>query len=95
MELDRNVVRGLGEEIFWRGYVQRRMTATLDNGGLALSILTYTTIHLTTNNLTLILATLMYNAFWVALYRQYDSIWINAVSHGVWAAAIFVWFPVA
>ncbi len=89
------MVVGPGEEFFWRGYVQRRLTANYGRTGTLLAVLAYTGVHLATVNLTLILAALVCGAFWATLYRLYDSVWINIVSHGVWAAAIFVWFPMA
>lgn len=87
------VVVGPGEEIFWRGYVQRRLSAELGRAGLTLSILAYTGVHLATANLTLILAALVCGVFWTLLYRLYGSIWINIVSHATWAVAIFVLCP--
>jgi membrane protease YdiL (CAAX protease family) len=87
-------VVGPGEEIFWRGYVQRRLTSELGGAGLALSILAYTGVHLATANLTLILAALVCGVFWALLYRLCGSLWINIVSHALWAVAIFVVWPV-
>lgn len=86
-------VVGPGEEIFWRGYVQRRLTAAWGNTGLVLSFLAYTGVHLATANLTLILAALVCGVFWALLYRLFGSLRINIVSHALWAAAIFVWWP--
>lgn len=86
-------VVGPGEEIFWRGYVQRRLSADLGSAGLALSILAYTGVHLATANLTLILAALVCGGFWALLYRLFGSIRINIVSHAIWAVAIFVVWP--
>ncbi len=84
---------GPGEEIFWRGYVQRCLTAELGGAGLALSILAYTSVHLATANLTLILAALVCGVFWALVYRIFGSVWINIVSHATWAVAIFVLCP--
>lgn len=86
-------VVGPGEEIFWRGYVQRRLSAEFGGAGLALSILAYTGVHLATANLTLILAAVVCGGFWALLYRLFGSIWINIVSHAAWAVAIFVLCP--
>ncbi len=86
-------VVGPGEEIFWRGYVQRRWSAELGCVGFALSILAYTGVHVATGNLTLILAAFVCGGFWALLYRYVGSLRINIVSHALWAAAIFVWWP--
>ncbi len=87
------ILVGPGEEFFWRGYVQRRLTAHYGRTGTLLAVFAYTGVHAATGNLTLILAAFVCGAFWAALYRRYNSVWINIVSHGVWAVAIFVWFP--
>jgi uncharacterized protein len=88
-------VVGPGEEIFWRGYVQRRLSLEFGWAGTVASVLAYCAVHIATGNLTLVLAALVCGAFWALLYRRYDSLWINIVSHGAWAAAIFVLFPMA
>lgn len=89
------LVVGPGEEFFWRGYVQRRLAAEFGRPGLAAAVLAYGGAHLVTGNLMLILAALTCGTFWAILYHRYGSLWINMLSHACWAAAIFVFFPVA
>lgn len=88
-------VVGPGEELFWRGYVQRRLSAEFGWVGSGLSVLTYGAVHVATGNLTLVLAALVCGGFWALLYEVADSVWINMISHAFWAAAIFVVFPLA
>ncbi|HAS81347.1 MAG TPA: hypothetical protein DCS43_01390 [Verrucomicrobia bacterium] len=88
------LIVGPGEELFWRGYVQRRLSvATGPTSGLILAVLAYTGVHLATGNFTLILAAAVCGAFWSLLYWRTGSLWINIISHALWAAAIFVWWP--
>lgn len=88
------LIVGPGEELFWRGYVQRRLRLAIGPAtGLVLAVLAYTGVHLATGNLTLVLAAFVCGAFWSLLYQCLGSIRINIVSHALWAAAIFVWWP--
>ncbi len=88
------LIVGPGEEIFWRGYVQRRLSAAMHPvPALVLSVLAYTGVHLATGNFTLILAAAVCGTFWSLLYQWFGSIWMNIISHALWAAAIFVWWP--
>lgn len=86
-------VVGPGEEIFWRGYVQRRLAGSFGDRGIVASVLAYGAAHVLTGNLMLILAALVCGAFWAFLYDRYRSLYVNMVSHGAWAATIFVLFP--
>ena len=89
------LVVGPGEEFFWRGYVQRRLSAEFGWPGLVASVLVYGGAHVVTCNLMLILAALTCGSFWAFLYWRYGSLRINMISHACWAAAIFVFFPVS
>ena len=87
------LVVGPAEEFFWRGYVQRRLTAEFGWPGLAGSILAYGGAHLITGNFMLIMAALVCGSFWAVQYRFFHSLRINMISHAIWAAAIFVFLP--
>ena len=89
------LVIGPGEEFFWRGYIQRRLSAEFGWPGMAGSVLAYGGVHVVTCNFMLIMAALVCGTFWAILYRRYGSLWINMISHAAWAAAIFVLLPVA
>jgi hypothetical protein len=87
-------VIGPGEELFWRGFLQRRLEGTLGqwSGWLSATAL-YASIHLATGNPILVLAAGVCGAFWGWLYLRYRSMFLNAVSHTVWDLVIFVLFP--
>lgn len=87
------VVIGPGEELFWRGYVQRRLTAEFGLPGLAASVLAYGAAHIVTLNVMMIMAALVCGAFWAVQYHYFRSLRINMISHAAWAATIFVFAP--
>lgn len=89
------VVIGPGEEIFWRGYVQRKLVGRYRLAGLAASVAAYALVHVGSWNLMLILAALVCGLFWALLYYWQKSIWLNVISHTLWDLAIFVFWPVA
>ncbi len=86
---------GFGEEIFWRGFVQRRFrergSATT---AFVLTTLLYTAIHVPTGNPVLILAALTCGLFWGGFYRATGSLVPVLVSHMLWDPFIFVVFPI-
>jgi len=86
---------GFGEEVFWRGFVQRRFrergSAT---AAFALTTLLYTAIHVPTGNPVLILAALTCGLFWGGFYRATGSLVPVLVSHMLWDPFIFVIMPI-
>ena len=86
---------GFGEEIFWRGFVQRRFAETWNPAaGFILALLLYTGVHLPTGNLVLILAAFTCGAFWGGLYWLTGSLLPVLISHMLWDPAIFVVWPI-
>ncbi len=86
---------GFGEEIFWRGFVQRRLSeARSARLGFGLTLLLYTGVHLPTANPVLILAAFTCGAFWGGSYWLTGSIVPVLVSHMLWDPAIFVIWPI-
>jgi len=87
-------VIGPGEELFWRGFLQRRLGDALDErSGWLLATAAYTAIHLAGGNPILVLAAGVCGLFWGWLYRRHGSMLLNAVSHTVWDIAAFLLFP--
>jgi membrane protease YdiL (CAAX protease family) len=86
---------GFGEEIFWRGFVQRRFrekgTAA---SAFVLTTLLYTAIHVPTGNPVLILAALTCGLFWGGFYWATGSLVPVLVSHMLWDPFIFVIMPI-
>lgn len=89
-------VTGPSEEIFWRGYLQRRLMGHL--GGLRGWILTtvaYAGVHIWSFNFMLIAAAAVAGGFWGALYWRLGNLAPVIVSHAVWSTVIFALFPMA
>ncbi len=86
---------GFGEELFWRGYVQKQFSKKWDaTRGFAVTTLLYTAIHIPTGNPVLILAALTCGIFWGGLYRLTGSLVAVLVSHMLWDPAILVLWPI-
>ncbi len=86
---------GPGEELFWRGFLQRRLQSHQGPlKGYLLATAVYTLIHVGSGNLMLVLAAGICGLFWGYLYFRTGSIVINVVSHTAWDIAIFLLLPV-
>ncbi len=86
---------GPAEEIFWRGFIQQRLSGRL--GGTAGYITTsflYAAVHIYSLNLMLITAALICGFFWGALFRKYNSLWPGIISHALWDVLIFIIVPI-
>ena len=86
---------GPAEELFWRGYVQRTFTQRWTaNAGFVVTTLIYTAVHLPSMNFMLIMAAFTCGFCWGLLYRLFPQHFPAIVlSHALWDAAAFVWFP--
>jgi len=86
---------GPAEEIFWRGYIQDTLSQRHSpNKGFWLTLLLYTAVHIPSLNFMLIMAAMVCGLIWGALYRFYPNHFPAIIlSHAVWDAAVFVWFP--
>ena len=86
---------GPGEEIFWRGFVQKRMAKKWNPWvGFLIAGLAYTAVHIPSMNLMLIGAAGVCGVFWGLLYKMTGSVLPGIISHAVWDVSIFVLFPV-
>lgn len=103
-------VIGPSEEIFWRGFIQKRLADHLSHwktfrvGKLVLDarfwamiigVFIYALVHLFSFNFMLIMAALVCGIVWGGLYW----LWPNRfpailLSHALWDAAVFIWFPI-
>jgi hypothetical protein len=88
------LVIGPGEEVFWRGLLQRRFEGRFGFpiGWLAASAL-YAAVHLSSGNPVLVASSLVCGLYWGGLYIRYRSVLLVAVSHTVWDILIFLVFP--
>lgn len=99
---------GPTEEIFWRGYVQEtfcrmfradspQWLRRLPSEWAAMIVTTavYTLIHLPAMNFMLLMSALVCGIVWGGLYAyRRDLLPAVIVSHALWDAAVFVWFPI-
>ncbi len=88
------LVIGPGEELFWRGFLQRHYASRIGkmNGYIAATAL-YTAVHLLSGNLMLVVAALVAGLFWGWMYMKYNSMVMNIISHTVWDLAVFILIP--
>ncbi|MBD3166982.1 CPBP family intramembrane metalloprotease [bacterium] len=101
-QLDNRIIGGLllfpigpGEELFWRAWVQRVLMIKLGPWkGFWIALALYAGVHVPSLNPTLILAATLAGGFWALMYMRYGHIGPGLVSHALWDAAIFVWFPI-
>jgi hypothetical protein len=85
---------GFGEEVFWRGFVQRRFGERRSaTPAFVLTALLYTAIHVPTGNPVLILAALTCGLFWGGFYWATGRLVPVLVSHMLWDPFIFVIMP--
>lgn len=87
---------GPAEEIFWRGYVQRTLSLRWNaNAGYVVATLLYALVHVGSCNFMLLMAALVAGVVWGGLYRLFpERMAAIIVSHAVWDAAVFIWFPI-
>lgn len=87
---------GPAEEIFWRGYVQRTLSAHWNpTKGMVITTLIYALVHAGSCNFMLTMAALVAGAAWGLLYRLFPRHFLAIViSHALWDVAVFIWFPI-
>ena len=88
-------VTGPGEEIFWRGFLQKRLMDRFGavRGFLAATLI-YGGVHIFSLNLMLVMAAFVAGAFWGGLYLWRRDLPLVIVSHSLWSAFIFAVFPI-
>ena len=84
-----------GEEIFWRGFIQRRLSERFGQlpGYLAASAV-YAAVHIASGNFMLTMAALIAGLFWGWLYQHEQNLVPCIISHALWTVTIFVLLPV-
>ena len=84
-----------GEEIFWRGFVQRRLVRRFGRKrGWLLASSVYAAVHIASGNFMLTMAALTAGLFWGWLYLQERNLVPCIVSHSVWTVTIFILLPI-
>lgn len=88
------LIIGPGEEIFWRGHLQRTWQNRIGcASALPLAVAVYTAVHIASGNPVLVLAAAVCGLFWGVLYQRSGSVLLVAVSHTLWDLAVFLLFP--
>ena len=87
---------GPAEEIYWRGYVQQRLSDKWGaNLGFIITTLVYTLVHVPSCNFMLVMAAMVAGAVWGLLYRLFpERFTAIIISHALWDVAVFIWFPI-
>lgn len=87
---------GPAEEIYWRGYVQKSLSARWNpNIGFAVTTLIYALVHASSLNFMLVMAALVAGLVWGLFYRFFPEHFAAIIiSHAVWDVAVFIWFPI-
>ena len=83
-----------GEEIFWRGFVQKRILKFMNAPvGIILSAILYTSVHFYSSQWILAFAAFVAGLFWGFLYRWKKSMPLVIVSHLTFDLFLFVLLP--
>lgn len=87
---------GPAEEIFWRGYIQKQLSARWNpNIGFIATTAIYALVHAGSCNFMLTMAALVAGFFWGLLYRFFPERFAAIIiSHAIWDVAVFIWFPI-
>ncbi len=84
-----------GEEIFWRGYLQRFTMERWGRGlGTAAAIAAYALVHVASGNFMLVGAAAVAGAFWSLLHAWRKNLTACIVSHSLWTVLVFLLFPI-
>lgn len=88
-------VTGPCEEVFWRGYLQRRLCEHLGTWrGFAAATACYSLVHVFSMNLMLMAAAAVAGAYWGLMYLVLGRLEPVIVSHAVWSVVIFAIAPI-
>ena len=88
------LVIGPGEEIYWRGFIQKNLSAKMgENKGYVISVLLYAGVHIITGNIMLVIAALVCGIYWGWLYKKEKCLLPVIISHAIWDLTVFVIFP--
>lgn len=85
---------GPGEEIYWRGLIQKSLNGALDpSSAWILQAIPYTLIHLFTLNPPLLITAFLGGLAWGYLYKLTGSVTPSLLSHIIFDLLIFVVLP--
>ena len=85
-----------GEEIFWRGFVQKRFVERFGaRKGWLIASAVYAAVHIASGNFMLTMAALVAGLFWGWLYQRERNLVPCIVSHALWTVTIFILLPIS
>jgi uncharacterized protein len=88
------LVAAPGEELFWRGFVQKRLLRYFSPfKSILIAALLYASVHIYSGTLILMLAAFLSGLMWGALYLWKKSMPLVIVSHIVFDIMIFIILP--
>lgn len=83
-----------GEELFWRGFILKRLSMTLQPiPAVLLASLLYASAHIYAGSILLILAAVVAGTLWGTLYLWKKNIWLCILSHAVFNLFLLILFP--
>lgn len=83
-----------GEEIFWRGFVQKRLARSLSiTASVLISSILYASAHIYSGSVMLVFAAIISGIFWGYLYAWKKSLPLVIVSHLIFDLFLFVISP--
>ena len=86
---------GPAEEIFWRGFVQRRLCGRYGLLlGFVVSAAIYALVHVWSFNFMLVAAAAVCGGFWGLLFMATGRLWPCIISHAVWDVTILILWPI-
>lgn len=89
------LVIGPAEEIFWRGFVMRRLCSNFGAVyGWLFAAAVYAGVHLWSFNFMLIAAAAVCGAFWGLVFLFGGRLWVCIISHAVWDVVILLLLPI-
>jgi len=89
-------VMGPAEEIYWHGFVQRRLVGRYGaRAGVLGTAIVYALVHAVSLNPMLILAAGVCGLYWGLLYQREQNLIPLIISHSLWDLLIFVLFPMS
>jgi len=87
---------GPAEEIYWHGFVQRRLVGRYGaKTGVLGTAAVYALVHTVSLNPMLILAAGVCGLYWGLLYQREQNLIPLIISHSLWDLLIFVLFPMS
>ena len=83
------------EEIFWRGFLQRRLGLHMgDFKGWIVGSVLYAAVHISSLNFMLVGAAGIAGLFWGFMYWRLGTLWPVVISHAVWTCLAFAVAPI-